>query len=303
MRLDMALTSAVLLALGVLGGSITDDYPDDPPCERGGFLVLEADFHTHTRFSDGFLSPFDVVVQARRRGLDVVAITEHNIVFPSIMARWFSEQVGGPTVLTGSEISTPGYHLHGIGIEEEIHWGLGLRAAIDEIHRQGGVAIAAHPVRHVWEVYDEVRDVLDGSEVMHPSSFNRGSSRGWRWEDMLTFYLRAQREGYDIAAIGSSDYHAFSILGICRTYVFAESDRASDVLDAIRAGRTVVFDRMGGTAYGDEALIALLEADPLPATDYDYGYKGNGALDVIARSIGWLGLMGLVLFRPNRSQS
>ena len=91
--------AAGLVALGVVAGTALDRAPPRPASYRAGYRVLEADFHAHTRFSDGFLSPFDLVLQADRRGLDVLAITEHNITFPGMMGRWFARRVGGPEVM------------------------------------------------------------------------------------------------------------------------------------------------------------------------------------------------------------
>ena len=39
--------------------------------------------------------------RARRRGLDVFGVTEHNMVFPAKIARWFSPKVDGPIVVGG----------------------------------------------------------------------------------------------------------------------------------------------------------------------------------------------------------
>jgi len=85
--------------------------PERPATYRGGYRVLEVDLHAHTRFSDGFLSPFDLVLQARRRGLDALAITEHNILFPAQLGRWFSRLTSGPTILVGEEVTTRRFHV------------------------------------------------------------------------------------------------------------------------------------------------------------------------------------------------
>ena len=73
--------------------AISDPAPVRMETRRGEWRVLEADFHAHTRFSDGFLSPLDLVLQARRRGLDVLAVTEHNNVFPALIARSYARHV------------------------------------------------------------------------------------------------------------------------------------------------------------------------------------------------------------------
>jgi predicted metal-dependent phosphoesterase TrpH len=290
---------ALLVVIGVVGGTALDRPPARPASYRGGYRILEADFHAHTRFSDGFLSPFDLVIQAQRRGLDALAVTEHNITFPGRMARWFSRAVGGPSILVGEEITTRRYHLHGIGLTSRVDASAPLPEVLAEIHRQGGVAIAAHPIGRYQPAFEAELDHIDGAEVLHPIAFNRDDGRSWRWTEMRDFYERALASGHRLTAIGSSDYHAFSPLGVCRTLVFAKDDSAEAVLDALKAGRTVVYD-LDGHAYGDPAMIAALDLEPYAPRPQDYGYHGSGLADRVTRSLGWLGLVGLVLFGLRR---
>jgi predicted metal-dependent phosphoesterase TrpH len=286
--------AAGLVALGIVAGTALDRAPARTASYRAGYRVLEADFHAHTRFSDGFLSPFDLVLQAERRGLDVLAITEHNITFPAFLGRWFSRRVGGPTILIGEEVTTRRFHLHGVGLTERVDASAPLPDILAAIHRQGAVAIAAHPVGRFSAAYEDVMGSLDGAEVMHPLAFGqRGSS--WRWPEMRDFYERALASGHRLTAIGSSDYHFFSTLGVCRTLLFARDDSEAGALEALRAGRTVVHD-LDGRAYGDPAMIEALEREPYEMRPQDYDYRGGGLADRVTRVLGWLGLLGLALF-------
>lgn len=289
---------AALVAVATLGGTIADDVPQRPPVTRAGLRVLEVDLHAHTRFADGFLSPFDLVLQARRRGLDALAITDHNIFFPALMGRWFARRIGGPTILAGEEITARDYHIHGVGLTERVDASLPLGRAIDEIHRQGGIAIAAHPVKRFWPALVPMRSRFDAAEVMHPLAFG-GRGGGWRWDEMREYYEDALASGQKLTAVASSDYHFFSPLGVTRTLVLATSDGEADVLDALRAGRTVVFD-LDGRAYGDPALIRVLADEPYTLRTQDYGYRGTGALDRICRALGFAALLGLLLFGKKR---
>jgi predicted metal-dependent phosphoesterase TrpH len=295
-RAVLGRAAAAIFVASIVAGTLVDGVPrHEPIARRGRYLVLESDFHAHTRFADGFLSPFDLVIQANRRGLDVLAITDHNIAFPAKMGRWFSPIVGGPTILVGEEVTTRTYHLHGVGLHDRVDASLPLAEVIDAIHRQGAVVIAAHPAGRYRDAFLPELDHIDGAEVMHPLVFGQARPGGWSWESMRDFYTGALASGHRLTAIGSSDYHFFSPLGVCRTLVFAENDSADAVMDALRNGRTVVYD-LEGHAYGDPALVAGLEREPYTFRAQDYGYHGNGAVDRIARVLGWLGMLGLVLF-------
>ncbi len=292
--------AVLLVALGVLGGTAQDRMPARTASYRDGWRVLEADLHAHTRFSDGFLSPFDLVLQARRRGLDVLAVTEHNITFPAFMARWFAEATGGPTILIGEEITTRRSHLIAVGLTSRVDASQPLASAVDAIHRQGGIAVAAHPVARFQPAFEAELDHLDAAEVMHPLAYGGRGDNAWRWVEMRDFYLRALASGHRLTAVGLSDYHAFSPLGLTRTLLFAKDDSAEAALDALKAGRTVVHD-LEGNAYGDPALISALQREPYVPRPQDYDYRGSGFADRVARGLGWLGLVGLVLFGLRRT--
>lgn len=290
---------AAVVAAATLAGTIVDDAPERPAVTRAGFRVLEVDLHAHTRFADGLLSPFDLVIQARRRGLDALAITDHNMLFPARMGRWYSRTFGGPTILLGEEITTRDYHVHGVGLTERVDASLPLSQVIDEVHRQGGIIIAAHPVKRFWPALVPLRGRFDATELMHPIAFGDRRGGGWSWEEMRQYYEDARASGQRLTPVGSSDYHFFSPLGVVRTLVFAESDSEADVLDALRAGRTVVHDA-AGRAYGDPELVAALEEEPYSMRAQDYGYRGDGPIDRAARTLGFLGLVGLLLFGRRR---
>lgn len=290
---------AGLLGLSVIAGTALDEAPKIPVTMRGGYRVLEVDLHSHTRFADGFLSPFDLVLHARRKNLDALAITDHNILFPALMGRAFSRVIGGPTILVGEEITTRDYHVHAIGLTTRIDASLPLDLVIDEAHAQGAVMIAAHPVKRFWPLLVPARHKFDAAEVMHPIAFGDRRGGGWSWEEMRTYYEEARAEGQNLGAVAASDYHFFSPLGVVRTLVFAESEREEHLLEALHARRTVVFDA-NGKAYGNASMIEALNREPYQMRAQDYNYRGNGALDVLFRTVGFVALVGLFLFGRRR---
>lgn len=286
----------LLVVLGMIGGVAFDPHPSRPVAHRAGYRVLEADFHAHTSWSDGSLSPFGVVRQAERRGLDVIAITEHNTVRPSQMARAFAGlwSADAPLVVTGEEITSARFHIIALGIESTVTPRQTAEEAVDDVHAQGGVAIAAHPVRRFWPSLVPARERFDGSEAMHPIALGDRQT-GWRWSEALAFRDESKRP---LAAIGSSDYHWASILGICRTLVFArEPVDAKAIVDAVRDGRTVTFD-VEGRPIGHPALVAALEKEPYTPRTSDWSYAGNGAADRVLRALAWLGMLGVIVLAP-----
>jgi hypothetical protein len=279
-----------LLALALLTGTISDRSRRRAPLYLGGYRVLAADFHVHPGFfAAGAVAPWDIGFLAERQGLDALAVTPHNEVFSAKIARWFSGVTGGPRILVGEEVRTVVYHLIAVGIGRRVSWNTWddpVAHVIDDIHRQGGVAIAAHPLAEFWPAFDEqAMTRLDGSEVRHPAIYD--SARADR--EFVQFYQRKP-----MTAIGSSDFHGLGYLGMCRTWVFVTEDSDQGIMDALRAGRTVVYDN-DGRAWGNADLIRLAaqngnlrERGTMP--------DGTDVWGRISRSFGLLGLLGALMF-------
>jgi hypothetical protein len=277
-RLPMA-----LFVLGVIGEVVFG--PPPPPrveLRRGGFVVLAVDFHVHSFLGDGALAPWLIVREARRRGLDAIAITNHNRTWPARLARWLVPYTGGSIVLVGEEVTSRDFHIAAVGVQHPIGSTRSASDAIDAIHAQGGIAIAAHPGRQFWPAFDDAAlEKLDGAERAHPDIYQSPHGE----QDAARFFARARLLQPALAAIGSSDFHVVGYPGICRTYVFARDATEGGILEAIRAGRTVVYDQ-AGRPVGDPTLIPLL---PPMSTGMTQGPRPT-----VWGLCVWLGLVGLV---------
>ncbi len=278
--------AAVLIALSLIAGTYSDTVPKNPPLMLGDYRVLAADFHVHPfPLSWAPLAPWDIVLEAQRQGLDAIAITGHNHVWVAKVGSWFSHLIGGPTIVIGEEIIAPTYHLLAIGIDHTIDWRQPSAAAIDEVHRQGGVAIAAHPVFKYWGGFDpNAMSKLDGSEVLHPLGYVRPPA----YVQFQQFYARKR-----LTAFGDSDFHGLGPMGMCRTYVFAPDNSPSAIVDALRAGHTVVVDH-NGRYYGDPDLIRLASQDPR-FNPHQFDEPTPGFLLMLSRATGVTGLFLLIL--------
>ena len=253
-----------MFAGAVAVGSLTDlPRPAAPPAPA----VLTGDFHVHATPGDGALPVWEIQREAARRGLDVIAITNHDGNLALRIAQASGLLKPYPIVIPGQEVTASNFHLAAIGVLTVVSPRLPLRAAIDAIHAQGGVAIAAHPVRRSW--LDDDHDGLsglDGVEVGHPSILD-GAYRGL---EMVEFFRRVQNLKTKIAPIGSTDFHVGAPLGLCRTYVIVNEVSTAGVLDAIRRGHTVASgpgDRLIGADEHVAAIRAYLKPPQRPGFD------------------------------------
>jgi predicted metal-dependent phosphoesterase TrpH len=270
-----------LAAAGLTLASFTDRIPERMPPRAGAYVVLAADFHVHAFAGDGALGPWDLRREARRRGLDVIAVVNHNQMLTPLLASRVARAPGDVLMIPGQEFTGIGYHMVAAGIRRTIDWRLPPARAIEAVHAQGGIAIAAHPSRIFQAPYDdEALRVLDGVEVFHPAVKTIDVVR----VDLPLFFARAQRVRPNIAPIGSSDFHFHGPMGDARTYVLASDFNERAVLDAVRAGRTVVYDHVG-RVYGASEWVSLVD----PHRQHDRPAGVNSAIAVA------LALAGLVL--------
>jgi predicted metal-dependent phosphoesterase TrpH len=168
--------------------------------------MLLCDFHIHTNYSDGKLSVPEVVDFYGERGFDCICITDH-LADPKRLLGKLSElsnmtlaqeQIGEyfaviererqrawrrykMLVLTGIEFNKDGYtrktsaHLLGIDLKAPISAALDIPDIIEQIHRQGALAVASHPhimksewgknTLYLWENQEKFAPLLDAWEI------------------------------------------------------------------------------------------------------------------------------------------
>jgi len=104
---------------------------------------LRVDLHVHTRFSRDSLTPLEKIIAAcRRRGLDKVAITDHNTIAGALALQEMAPEL----VIVGEEIKTTRGELIAYFLHEEIPKGLEPKEVIARVREQGGVVGVSHPL-------------------------------------------------------------------------------------------------------------------------------------------------------------
>jgi len=275
------------LLVGIALSTLTDTTPARERITVDGYEVLSGDFHVHAFVGDGGIAPWMLQRHAARVGLDAIAITNHNQTLAGRLGHATAQPSTGPLVLVGEEITGRNYHLIGVGLTRPVNWKQSSRGAIADVHAQGGVAIAAHPM-HGFDGYDpEALAELDGVEFAYRDDAPSATSQEYE-----EFYQRALRSNPQIAAIGSSDFHTSGPLGLCRTYLLVRERTEAGIMDAIRDGRTVgrcQDSRMRGRP----DLVARLEPyrDALFAPD-------ETLVQTLALRLVWVSLVALAIVGP-----
>ena len=241
--------------------SVPPDPPPPPapvrPARRdlpaaAGLTWYAGDLHAHTVHSDGSLTIDELACLAAARGLDFLAITDHNTVshhrhLPAAGDR------AGVLLVPGQEVTTDRGHANAFG---DIGW-VDFRAPATEwvstVAQRGGLLSINHPLAadYAWRHLLAQRPPL--AEIWHVSWLER------RWGGPLAWW---QAWGYDTIPIGGSDFHSsdegFS-LGAPTTWVACEELSVAGVLDGLAAGRVAISAEPRGPVLVrvEDDLIAL----------------------------------------------
>ncbi len=211
---------------------------------------LLTDLHIHTTFSDGTIPIEEVVKIYGEAGFDAIAITDHlfdtqsprslelydegksikdlNGYFNKIeeVSRW-AQETYDLLVIPGLEICNllEDYHILGIDLKEAVNPNQNAEGVIEEIHRQGGLAIASHPhlklsyfiendkvsiknhPLHLWKHREKYFDKLDAWEIA-----NR--------EDLFTVVSLEH-----LPFVANSDFHERQHLTAWKSLIFAEKEK------------------------------------------------------------------------------
>lgn len=142
---------------------------------------MKADLHIHTNFSDGAASPKEIVKAALEKNIDCICITDHGTIEGAIEAIRFGFDKN-ILVVPGIEITTKSGDILGINIKRKITCNPSLpslKEAVEEIRKQEGLAIIAHPFDWMVTKFKGsneellIADAIEAFNARVLSSFNK----------------------------------------------------------------------------------------------------------------------------------
>ncbi|MDI7275238.1 MAG: PHP domain-containing protein [Anaerolineae bacterium] len=189
---------------------------------------MRLDLHVHTyHSSDSLLAPDDIVQAARRRGLDGLAILDHDTIGGALELCERAPFL----VIVGEEIKTAEGEIAGLFLRERIPPGLSPEETIAAIREQGGVVYVPHPLDRLRRSalgrrsLERVIDRVDALEVFNARDLIRQNGE----------LARRLAVAHGLAMGAGSDAHVAYEIG--RGYVEIEPfDSPSSFLAALRHG-------------------------------------------------------------------
>lgn len=228
---------------------------------------VPCELHCHTLHSDGGFEVSELQKMAKKDGLSLIALTDHNTM--SGHAELNDEII--PTI-RGIEWTTYFGHMLVLGAKSFVDWRNAVPDNIDEkiaqVKNQGGLVGIAHPFQlgspmctgGRWEFNVKDFDNVDYVEIWH-QSFSEGNYENDR---ATAFWTSLLDKGHRIAASYGRDWHRPEKGGhFGCTFLDIDGELTPEnAMEAIKNGRTVVsakaefhFEvKSGGNVYriGDE---------------------------------------------------
>ncbi len=237
---------------------------------RAGPAWFRGDLHMHTAHSDGQCPSqtgktvpcplFFTVDAAARRGLDFIAITDHNASSQYDEMRELQPYFDKVLLIPGREITTFHGHINFLGSTDFVNFQLDGRTVpdvntlLESAARVGAITSINHPLSPSGEIClgcgwtpstPVDMHLLTGVEAVNGGSQQHGLSD-------LPFWNRELDRGCRLTGIGGSDNHRpmqpldqIGSIGSPTTVVYAAELSTPAILDGIRAGH--VFIDVAGT--------------------------------------------------------
>lgn len=132
---------------------------------------MKIDFHVHTyNSSDGLSTLEQIAKRAKAKGIDAIAITDHDFQTLNRI-----EMINSIYFIPGIELSTRYGHILGLNLQDKIDLKYAKEEPVKAIKEAGGYSVLAHPfdLRSRYIKINEIPKV-DAIEVINSSSFPFG---------------------------------------------------------------------------------------------------------------------------------
>lgn len=201
-------------------------------------MKLTLDLHVHSDASfDGRMSVRQIALLAKARGIDGVAICDHDVVYTG------PTEVEGVLIIPGAEFSTEHGHLLGLFLTAPIQYTT-WKETVQAIHDQGGITVLAHPYQNKRSgSLEPFRPILDDIDAVE--TWNSRANRKYPHANDNAFIMALMRNKL---STGGSDAHVPQEVGRGFLTVDVEERTLAAVKAQILGGYKPEGGAIGGTA-------------------------------------------------------
>lgn len=192
--------------------------------------MLKLDLHIHSQYSgDGIGLPKEIIKVLHRRGLQGMAITDHNTIKGSLKALEVAPK--DFIVIPGVEISTLDGHIVALGVKKNIERDLSIEETVEKIIDLGGIPIVVHLFRNMSGIkkknLKKIHTKLTTIEVFNSCSVPKSNLKT----------AKVAKE-FNLGGTGGSDSHEPEYVGYGYTLVDTTDHREDSVISHINKKKT-----------------------------------------------------------------
>ncbi len=192
--------------------------------------MLKLDLHLHSKYSDdGMGSPREIIQLIKKKGLDGLAITDHNSIEGSLKALKIAPK--DFIVIPGIEVSTADGHILGLNIKKNIPKSLSIEETVENIIEIGGIPIVPHLFRNMSGIKEEnlkkIHKKIPAIEVYNSCSLPK--------TNIKTAKIAKK---YNLGGTGGSDSHDLLYAGYAYTIVDTTDKTIDSIISEITKKKT-----------------------------------------------------------------
>ncbi|MEM4259043.1 MAG: CehA/McbA family metallohydrolase [Candidatus Thermoplasmatota archaeon] len=192
--------------------------------------MLKLDLHVHSQYSeDGSGTPQQLIDHVQKKGLQGIAITDHNTLEGSLQARKLAPK--DFVVIPGIEISTTDGHMIALNVTSSIAAHKSVEETVDLILDHGGIPVVPHVFRNMSGIkkdkLNKIKSKISVIEVFNGCSLPK--------TNLKTAHLARK---YAFGGTGGSDAHDPIYAGFAYTTVDTTAIDADTIIAEIVKKKT-----------------------------------------------------------------
>jgi len=192
--------------------------------------MLKLDLHIHSQYSgDGTGTPKEIIKVLQQRGIQGMAITDHNSIKGSLKALEVAPK--DFIVIPGVEISTLDGHIVALGIKKNIERELSVEETVEKIIDLGGIPVVVHLFRNMSGIkknnLKEIHAKITTLEVFNSCSVPKSNLKS----------AKVAKE-FNLGGTGGSDSHEPEYVGYGYTLVDTTEYSEDSVISFIKKKKT-----------------------------------------------------------------